>query len=130
MVKSRDEDISTYPKLIAPITRNSGFVLNDRIFVKTKDRMIKIFLKDIYYIQAEGNYCCINIPNKKHLVLGNLKSFERKLIDPQFVRVHRSYIINLHLLEEIGEVFVKVGNHKIPIGKSYKDDLFQKLRLV
>ena len=106
------------------------FVLKDRIFVKSKDAMIKIFLDDILWIEADNNYCFLHTPQKKHLITVNLKRMEAKLVHPNFMRVHRSYIINLEKLDKVGEFYLSINNQDIPISKSYRPELIKRLQMI
>lgn len=107
-----------------------GYILKDRIFIKSKDRLVKVAVTDILYVEAESNYSKIVTREKDFLMALTLKIVEQRLNHPAFLRVHRSYIINLHELEEVGEVYLRVGKQQIPISKSNREKLFQRLKLI
>lgn len=109
-------------------TEDSPFILNDRIFVRHKERMVKIFIKDILYIEAERNYSRIFTKGKAYILAMTLKIIEEKLSGMNFLRIHRSFIINISQLDEISERFVIIEQKAIPIGKTQKNELLNRLK--
>ena len=105
-------------------------VLNDRIFVRHKDRMIKIVIADMLYIEADRNYCNVFTTDKEYLLATTLKAIEGKLPDQQFVRVHRSYLINLHRVDEVGETHVGIAGNRIPLSHLLRDDLLRRIQTI
>lgn len=116
----------------APPTENEevSVILNDRIFVRHKERMVKVFIKDIFYVEAERNYSRIFTKDKEYLLALTLKTIEERLPRTHFLRVHRSFIINLSHLEEVGERKILVGKKSLPYSLSQKEELMTKLRLL
>jgi DNA-binding LytR/AlgR family response regulator len=66
----------------------------------------------------------LHTPGGRIVTLQTMKSLEEKLPSANFIRVHRSYIVNLNLIELLEANSVTVNKKKIPIGKNYKDELF------
>jgi DNA-binding LytR/AlgR family response regulator len=102
----------------------------DSIFIKNKGELIKIQLEDIYYLEAYDNYCFLHTATQKNLLSYTLKSVEEKLPSQKFMRVHRSYIINLSKIKSLQEGYVFTEKHKIPVSNSYKDALMSKINLL
>ena len=109
---------------------STALLLNDRIFVRNKNRMVKLYLKDIQYIEADRNYCKIYAPHREFLLSTPMKNLAEQLNAPSFQRIHRSYIINMEHIDELDEHFVFIGKTHLPISKSYKVALFQRLKLL
>lgn len=107
-----------------------ALLLDDRIFVRFKDRMVKIFIRDILFAEAERNYCRIQSKNKEYLMTVPLKTFEEKLNSDQFIRVHRSFVINLAKIDELADTYLVIGSKKIPISKSHREGLLNRLKLI
>ena len=107
-----------------------SFILSDRIFVRHYEKMIKIFLKDIHYIEADRNYSKIVAEQNEYMLAITLKTLEEKLDDQSFVRAHRSFIVNLAHIDEVAAGYVLVKGKTIPLGKSHRDDLLQKIKMV
>ncbi len=108
----------------------SSFILTDSIFVRNHEKMVKIMVKDIYYIEAERNYCRIYSKGKEYLLVMTLKDLNEKLPKGHFVRVHRSYIVNVEHLDEVALSHVAVAQRAIPLSKSFRDDLMKVLHTI
>ncbi|UCD60895.1 MAG: response regulator [Flavobacteriaceae bacterium] len=105
-------------------------VLPDRIFVRYNGRMVKILLDQILYIEAERNYCNIYTTLGKYLVVSTLKTIENELKASCFLRVHRSFIVNICKLDAIADSHLEIGRKVIPISKSYKEFLLGRLHTI
>ncbi len=115
-----------------PIISNTPHpqVLGDCIFMKHHDKMIKINIDDILYIEADRNYSKIITKTKENLVVGTLKDLESKLPSTYFQRVHRSYIINLSKIEEVTHKHIIIHRQVIPISKSSRRTLLSRLQTI
>ncbi len=103
---------------------------NQFVFVKSDYGTVKIKLKDIKYIQGLKDYLKIHISEEKPvLTLMTFKDIQIKLPENQFLRVHRSYIVNLRSIDAIQRSKVIVDNVRIPIGDSYKTDFLKRIGL-
>lgn len=111
-------------------TREAPFILSDRIFVRHKDSMVKIFLEDILYIEADRNYCRIFTKNKEYLLAITLKIMEEKLSPQHFIRVHRSYIVNIAQVDEVAESHVVIARKAIPLSKSLREELLKRIQTI
>ncbi len=103
---------------------NDGF-----LFVKDGTRIVKVALSQLLCIKAEANYVSFILPDHKVMSLLSMKRLEELLPEP-FVRVHRSWIVNVAAIQKIEDGTVILENVKIPIGESYREPLLQKLRIV
>jgi len=104
-----------------------GLTIEESIFVKAKHRLEKLLLKDILWVEASDIYALICTTEGKHLLNTSLKVVEEKFPSSKFIRVHRSYIINLDKIEAIEEYHLIINNNKVPIGKTYRDKLMARL---
>jgi DNA-binding LytR/AlgR family response regulator len=104
----------------------------DFIFVKSKSRLIKLNTKDIYYIEALKDYVVINAASARYTIHSTMKDIEDKMPSDTFLRVHRSYIIRLDKIAQIEAPNIILEDIKkiIPIGGSYRDDLYKRINLV
>ena len=105
-------------------------MLEDRIFVRHNDKMVKVLLQDIAYLEADRNYCRIFTANRTYLLVSTLKKIEDKLPDKHFIRVHRSYIINLTHIGEVATSHLAIAGKVIPLTKAAKDELLTRLQLL
>ncbi len=98
--------------------------------LKSQGLTMPVDLSEVACLEARGDYVQFIRPNLKPvLVSGTLSAFESLLPDTDFVRVHRSFIVNLHYIQTVSpKEIVLRGNKKIPVGRTYKDkiSLFSK----
>ena len=106
------------------------FVLSDRIFVRNKDKMVKILFDTILYVEAERNYCRIVTQTKEYLLTMPMKSLEEQLPLAQFQRIHRSFIVNIKQVDEVEEGAVLIGQKALPLSKSLREDFLARIRMV
>lgn len=108
-----------------------AFLMQDRLFIKTGDRLLRLFLSDILWVEADDYYCKIVTKEREFLVGQTLKKFSEALEKvPELRRVHRSYLVNLLHVEEIGDLYVYINKRKVPINKSSKDELVARLHKI
>lgn len=110
--------------------KDDTFILSDCIFVRHLNSMVKVSIKDILYIEAERNYCRIFSNSKEYLVVMTLKEMDNKLPSKHFLRVHRSYIINISQVKEVATSHLVIGRKAIPISKSQKEELLKRLQTI
>ena len=104
-----------------------SFILSDCIFVKHHEKMVKIVIKDILYIEAERNYSCIHSKGKDYLLVTTLKNIDMKLPEAHFLRIHRSFIVNISQIDEVATSHIVIGKKAIPISKPLKKELMKRL---
>jgi len=114
--------------IVADKDEDSTFVLNDRIFIRHKEKMVKIMLADLLYLEADRNYSQLFTKEKEYVLAVTLKAIEEKLPKKLFLRIHRSYIVNLAHIEEVTEGSVKIAEHSIPMGAGMREVLLKGMR--
>lgn len=103
---------------------------NQFIFVKSDYGNVKIKLEDIKYIQGLKDYLKIHTSERKPiLTLMNFRDIEIKLANTDFVRVHRSFLVNVNNIDSIQRSKIVMDDIRIPIGESYKDEFMKRLGL-
>jgi DNA-binding LytR/AlgR family response regulator len=113
-----------------PIDNDIPFVLSDCIFVRSHNKMVKVCLNDILYIEAERNYCKIHCKDKEHLLVTTLKDLEEKLTSNNLLRIHRSFIVNLSHIDEIAMSHVVIAKKAIPLSAELKKQLLQRIQKI
>lgn len=101
--------------------------LKDRIFVRSQNKLVKILFDDIYYVEAERNYAKIYTKNDSILVVCPLKMLDQKLPSQEFIRIHRSYLVNINKLDAVADTFLEINKKKLPISKQHKQELLKNL---
>lgn len=108
----------------------SPFILSDSIFVRHHEKMVKVDIKDILYIEAERNYCRIHSKSKEYLLVITLKDLDEKLPEMHFLRIHRSFIINISHIDEVATSHVVIAKKAIPVSKTLKEELLKRLHTI
>lgn len=106
----------------------SPFVQSDSIYVRRNEKMIKILINDIYYFEADRNYCKIYAKDKECLLVMTLKEINDKLPVEHFLRIHRSFIINLSHVDEVAGTHVVIGKKAVPLSKTLRKELMDRLQ--
>lgn len=107
------------------ITRRTADASPEFIFVKTENRLEKITLNEIIYIEGMRDYRRIHTINKKIMTLQNFSEFEKVIPASVVCRVHKSYMVALAKIESVERGRIKIGDQLIPISDTYKDVFFQ-----
>lgn len=97
----------------------------DFIFVKTENRLEKIMLNEIVYIEGMRDYLKIHTVNKKVMTLQNFSEFEKLIPSSLVCRVHKSYMVALNKIESIERNRIKIADQLIPVSETYKEFFFQ-----
>ena len=106
----------------------SPFIQSDSIYVRRNEKMIKILINDIYYFEADRNYCKIYAKKKECLLVMTLKEINDRLPREHFLRIHRSFIINLSHVDEVAGSHVVIGKKAVPLSKSLRKELMDRLQ--
>lgn len=100
------------------------------VYIRSDLKYVRLNILDVKYIEAQADYVSFVInDNTKHMVHATMKSLEQKLPAHAFVRIHRSYIVNIKQIDSAENAIVNVGSASLPIGASYRTAFFDKLKL-
>lgn len=103
---------------------------NENLFVKVEALLLKLDISTILFIEAFGDYVKIHTIEKIHTVYSTLKRLEDKLDRSKFVRVHRSYIVNISKITNIDPNNLEINKKIIPISGTYKEELMSKISIL
>jgi DNA-binding LytR/AlgR family response regulator len=103
---------------------------NKELYVNVDRRLVKINFSEITVIEAKGDYIRIKTDGKSHIVHSTLKKIEDKLPVDIFLKVHRSYIINLSKIIDIEDNSVLIKQDIIPVSRSNRSELMKRLNLL
>ncbi len=128
----KDSALQKERDFLYSLVENKDASQSDILFVKANSRLVKVYLKDIYYVEALKDYVIINTQYARYTVHSTMKDIEKKLGTIDFIRVHRSYIVRVDKIQAIENQTVVLENEKkaIPVGGSYRDELLGKLNLL
>lgn len=102
------------------------------IYVKSNSKLIKLNKDDIFYIEALKDYVIIHTPDLRYTIHSTMKDIEAKIGSDEFLRVHRSYIVRIDKIAtiEYPNLTLEQVDKTIPIGGSYREELYKKINLV
>ena len=95
---------------------------NNHLYVNSNKKFIKLNFKDILYIESIKDYVKVVLHDKSVITKDSISNFEHKL-PREFLRIHRSFIVNTNKVTAFTKVDVEIGKREIPIGASYKDNV-------
>lgn len=101
----------------------------DEFFVKQNKKMVKVKTAEILYIEAMSDYVVMVTPTGKHIINSTMSAMEAKL-DQRFLRVHRSYIVNLKKIEQIEDSQALIHGKQIPISQTYHAELYARIKML
>lgn len=111
-------------KLQTPVERS---IKPDYMFVKSDQKLIRISFSDIDYIEGMKDYVKIFTREKMIVTLHTMKYFESSLPAENFIRIHKSYIVNSSSIKSIAGNELELRQVRLPIGSSYKDHLMRSI---
>jgi len=100
--------------------------VRDYFFLKTDTRIVKIMFSEVSVVEAQREYVKIVTPTKKVMSLMSMNKIA-ELLPADFIRIHRSYVVNLRHIDEVQGNLVQIGTEFYPIGKNFRDAFFLKL---
>lgn len=107
-----------------------GVFNSESLFIKANSRIVRININDILYIEAKGDYALFKTEEKGYIVHTTFKNVEDRLNGNRFVKVHRSYIVNVEKIVDIEENNLLIENQVIPISRGQKPVLMSKLNSI
>lgn len=110
--------------------QSPGKIKNDDpgfFYVKTDNRIDKIFLDDIFFAEALQNYVCIHTKEKKYTTYLTFKALEEYLPADKFLKIHKSFIVAISKVDSIEAGHLNILNQKLPISRNIKTEVMEKL---
>lgn len=120
--KARD-----YHQLLSTGAQPSNSEPSKYFFIKCENKYEKIFSEDVLYIEGMQNYVQIVTEKGKYMTLLNLKDIEHNLDNGSFLRVHKSYIINVSKINSIETHEIGIHTYRIPISRNFRDQVLEKV---
>jgi two-component system, LytTR family, response regulator len=114
-VQAVDRALERLPK------KQTAVAPNNFIFVKTENRLEKIFLREIIFIEGMRDYRRVHTINKKIMTLQTFAEFERQILPNVVCRVHKSFMVALAQIDSIEKDRIKIKDRTIPISDSYRE---------
>ena len=105
--------------------------LENELFIRSEGKLVKIKHEEILYIETLDDYLIVRSTNhSKHIVHSTLSNMDDKLKGKGFLKVHRSFIINLSKIDSIEDTHVMIQNKVIPVSRAHKKLLLENINLL
>lgn len=106
--------------------------MDDRLFIRHKNELVKVLLTQILYAEADRNYCKIYTEKQTYLLSVPLRNIESQLPSSLFIRVHRSYVVNLKKIDAISEYheYLTIQSHQVPIARRSKEEVVKRFKMI
>ncbi|MEL6972120.1 MAG: LytTR family DNA-binding domain-containing protein [Bacteroidota bacterium] len=97
------------------------------IFVKTERKYVRIDLEDLLYVETVGDYSIFKTAQQQYTVHATLKSIKERLCLPNFIKVHRSFIVNLDKIKDIEDSNLLIADRVIPVSRNHRAELMERI---
>jgi len=119
------EKAAAYHTMLANSEKNTTeHIIGEYIFVKADRRLVKIDFADITFVEALKDYVIIHTAGQRVITRMNLKAIQEQLPSALFIRVSKSYIINIRHITSLDNNSIMIGAHEIYIGDNYRSRFF------
>jgi len=98
------------------------------VYLKSDKKMVKVFLKDILYIESLAAYVQVHTTDRKITCYKKISEFEEKLPQDQFLRVHRSFLVATRHIAAYTSAHIEIDDQEIPIGRNFKNEVLKALK--
>ena len=122
--KVQKESAANTPSINSPIKEA------DHLFIKVDNKLVKLMIKDILYLESMGDYVRFVTALKKYVTLNTMKNLEEKLNKETFLKVHRSYIVNIPRIDDVQGNTIYIAGNEVPIGKGHREEVLKRLNIV
>jgi DNA-binding LytR/AlgR family response regulator len=102
----------------------------NHIFIKSDGKLIRLKNEDILFIESMGDYVKFVTLDKKYIVLNTIKNLETKVNLQFFMKVHRSYIVNMQKIDNIRDNSLFISGLEVPISKAFRSDVIRRFKIV
>jgi DNA-binding LytR/AlgR family response regulator len=102
----------------------------DHLFIKVDTKLIKLQNTDILFVESMGDYVKFVTPNKKYVTLNTIKNLEEKLDKATFLKVHRSYLVNLTKIDDLDGNILLIQGNQVPISKGHREEVLKRLNII
>ncbi|WP_034060224.1 LytR/AlgR family response regulator transcription factor [Lacinutrix jangbogonensis] len=99
------------------------------LFLNVDKTHHKIIINDILYIESDRNYITVVTKTQKLSYIDSLKNWVEKLPESSFIQIHKSYVINRRFVDKIAGNEIYVSGNRLPVGRTYKQELLSKLKI-
>jgi DNA-binding LytR/AlgR family response regulator len=114
----------------SPVIKQKEISDEDHIFIKSDGKLVRLKNDEILYIESMGDYVKFVAADKKYVVLNTIKNLETKVNGQQFLKVHRSYIVNISKVDNLRENTLFINGAEIPVSKAFKAEVLRRFNVI
>ncbi|SDM42346.1 LytR/AlgR family response regulator transcription factor [Kriegella aquimaris] len=111
-------------------TENQVLQIKDSLFLKKNQHFERVPIEEILFLEADSNYCTVYTRTDRFMYSVGLNKIEAQLPQDRFLRIHRSYVVNINLVDGFEGNMLFIGDNKIPVSKSHKETVFRLFRTI
>ena len=100
------------------------------LYLKVERKMVKVDVKDILWIESLKDYIKVVLRDRIHISKQKISILEELLPDEGFLRIHRSFIVSIPMIESFNSQIIEISGKELPIGRNYKNDCQRRLKVV
>ncbi len=126
LIRSIEIAIENWQKLPA----RAGSILEDFVFIKKDSGFVKVACADILFLKAGRAYCDIVTRGATYVQSNNMGYIFDRISHKDFIRVHRSYVVNVNCIDRIDGNVICIGMHRVEMSESMRDELLGRLKFI
>ena len=108
----------------------ANFMSNNHLYIKVNSKLVRLNDDEVLYIEAKGDYALFKTPEKGYVVHSTIKNVADKMDPAKFLKVHRSFVINLDKIKDIEDSSILIDDKVIPVSRKHKKDLMNRIDLL
>ncbi len=108
-------------------TRHEISASEDFFFIKCNQKIEKITMADVLYVEGMSNYIIIHTKQKKYIAYLTFKGIEDRLPQNLFIRIHKSFLVSINAIQSIEANEIRLEKVSLPVSKNYKEEVMNKI---
>jgi DNA-binding LytR/AlgR family response regulator len=128
LMQGIDKFLEEYHVTPGDSSRDGHDSQDDSMFVRSDRKMVRVNYSEVLFMESQGDYIKIHLSGGKRLVTRNsISNISASLPQDEYIRVHRSFIVNRHHIDSYTSDTIGIGRHEIPISRGYREEVMKKL---
>jgi len=120
--------LAAIKKCVKNDTSNTSSLLDKYMYIRTNKKMVKVKYADFLFIEGMGNYIKVHLSNRTLITYEKMSAILEALPENEFVRIHKSYIVNVSRIETFTREYVEIGKRHLRIGGTFRNNFLNRLK--
>jgi len=120
--------LAAIKKCVKNDTSNTSSLLDKYMYIRTNKKMVKVKYADLLFIEGMGNYIKVHLSNRTLITYEKMSAILEALPENEFVRIHKSYIVNVSRIETFTREYVEIGKRHLRIGGTFRNNFLNRLK--